>query len=276
VVGAATQPLGVNIGGGSVAGSTTVYEQFSGTVLGAAATTPSSATSVYQIAPYAFTASKLCVSLKGAQPSGGTLAVTLWDVPASGSWSTPAATSLTIAVPASGGIGVYCDRTDTASIASTDAFYLALVNGSGSTSATIYSISMMTSLPGGETGMILWGFNGSTMQSTHFYAPFTSVAGSGNAGEAQEEAAMPRALTASNLNCWATVAPGTNSATLTVRQNTASPASGLVATFPLATTGLIQDVTHTISYANQDLFSILYTQTSGTVATVTSCSMAVN
>jgi hypothetical protein len=183
---------------------------------------------------------------------------------------------LTISVPASGGVGTYCDITHTASIGSTDAFYFALVNGSGSGSGTINSVSIMTSLPSGATGMVIFGLGGQTManNSSLYFNPFVGNSGSGT--ETAHEFPMPRALTASNLNCYVTTAPLTSANNITVRQNAASPPSGLTVNLALLTTGLIQDTSHTISFANKDLFDLLDNQSSGTAPAVSSCSMQVD
>lgn len=271
VVGAAVQPLGVGLGGNSVVGSTTVYTGFSqGT-----STTNTTEALDFDVAPYAFTASNLCISLKGAAPSGGTFTATLRKATSGGSYA-PADTALVATVVASGGIGTYCDTTDTVAFAATDTFDVKLVNGSGSTGPTLYGLSMMTTVPNGSTGMIVWGFGGSTFpnNSTKYFPPFSVVAGSGT--EALDEAPMPRALSMSNLSCYVTTAPLTSTNALTVRQNAGNPSSGLTVTLALATTGVIQDVAHTISFANKDLFDIASTQASGTAPAVSSCSTAVN
>ena len=131
VVNMATQPMGVGFGGGSVAGSTTVY---SGPSQSAALTNTATESLDYVIAPYTFTASNLCIYNKGAQPSDGALTVTLRDTPSP--YTTPTSTALTTNVPTSGVIGLWCDTTHTVTINATDAFDFQIANASSSTSAT--------------------------------------------------------------------------------------------------------------------------------------------
>jgi hypothetical protein len=269
VVGVATQPLGVFLNGNSVAGSTTVYTGFSQSAI----TTQTAENLTFVIAPYAFTASNLCIALKGAAPSGGTFTATLRKATSGGSY-TPADTPLVATVVASGGIGTYCDTADSQAFSATDAFDVKLINGSSSTGPTLYSVTMLTTLPGGATGMIIFGTGGQTMTNNNYYPAFTSSAGT--ATEVNTSAPAPRVFTASNLSCYVTTAPGTDAANLTVRQNAASPGSGLTVQLALLTTGLIQDVAHTIAFANKDLFDLLDTQASGTAPAVSSCSMQVN
>ena len=263
--------MGVGFGGGSVAGSTTVY---SGPSQSAALTNTATESLDYVIAPYTFTASNLCIYNKGAQPSGGALTVTLRDTPSP--YTTPTSTALTTNVPTSGVIGLWCDTTHTVTINATDAFDFQIANASSSTSATLYGISMLTTLPAGATGMIIFGTGSQTMASasTLYFSGFSSSAG--NTTEQVETALAPRAFTASNLSCYVTTAPLTNSNAITVRKNLSSPASGLTVTLALLTTGLIQDTTHTISFANKDSLDLADTQASGTAPAVSSCSMAVN
>ena len=270
VVGVATQPLGVGLNGATVAGSGTVY-----TGPSQSATPNATETLMYVLAPYAFTASQLCVTLRGAAPSGGAFTVTLRDAPTPG--YTSADTALVATVPASGGIGTYCDTTHTVSVASGDAIDWKLVNGSGSTGPTIQGISMMTTIPGGKSGFVVFGLGGLTManNSSLYYLPMAG----GTAGSLTESTAgmpAPRSFTASNLSCYVTTAPLTDANTVTIRQNLASPSSGLTVSLALLATGFVQDNIHTISFSNKDVFDLLDNQVAGTAPAVSSCSMEID
>jgi len=272
VVGANAQPLGAVLQNNVVAGSSTVY---TGPSQGATANATEALMGV--IIPYASTAKNLCIKTANSQPAGSTgLTLTLRK---NGTTST----AVTVNIPASNVLGLYCDlfaaTGDSATFAAGDWMTWQLANASGSNSAQISTISMELDPTGvGPTGMVVFGMGGETLASgaAGFFPGFVNVAA--NTTESQVRAAMPRAVTMKNLYCIYTTPPGTNPVVVTVMKNGAAPASGLTVSIPTtgAGTQTISDTTDTISYANLDNFDIQFNQTAGANPAISSCSVEVD
>lgn len=269
VVGQNIQPQrwGANIT--SVAGSTTVYVNPGQSV------TPNATENLMVVPfPYAGTVSSLCFVTTGAQAAVGTLTATFRY---GATFGAIADTSLVSTVPISAGAGTYCDFSHTVSVAAGGVSTIKIVNSALLTGATVNGISYNIVPSGaGPTGMIIFGSGAQTIASGSpvYFSAFRLTGATGT--ESSTTAAMSRAATAKNLYCYVTTAPGTNSDVVTVRQNSASPASGLAVTITTSTTGIISDTSHTISFANLDLLDLQHSQSSGSNPAVSSCSMEID
>jgi hypothetical protein len=147
----------------------------------------------------------LCVYTGSTQPAVDSLVVTLQK--------NTADTTLVVTIPAGGTAGIWCDNdsTHTASGSAGDRINFKIQNkDTGTTSATIQSITLGMTPASPATGMIIFGLGGRTISSnqTNYYAPFGGSNFTLTAANAQ--VALPRAVTIRNLHCWVTSCPGTN------------------------------------------------------------------
>jgi hypothetical protein len=275
-VGSTSQLLGVNLAGATVTNGATVYTGFS---MSSTQRTDETLVEVPIPYPSGATARNLCVYMVTANGGGGNLVFTLRQgVGAAGAM---ADTLLVATVPLSSSAnGEYCDTTHSIALAQFDRIDVSIVNGNaGAVSGGIDGISMELVPSGTATGMIIWGSDGVTQTSaaTKYGAPFGNQ--QVQASDNVVHAGMPRAVTAKNLVCYATLAPLVHPQVMTVMQNGSGPGGGLVATVGVGD-GVpeeVSDVVHSISFAALDTFSMQYLNASGgTAGTISSCAMEVD
>ena len=214
----------------------------------------------------------LCVYTGTAQPGLGSLVVTLQK-------NTSTNTSLVVTVPAGGGPGVWCDNdsTHTASGSAGDWLDFKVQNNdTGTTSATIQSITLGLTPTSPATGMLVFGMGGRTLTvgQNNYFAPFGGSNWTTTSAYAQ--VALPRAVLVKNLHCYVAICPGTNKADFTVVKNGAAGALTISAA-PLSC-GAPRDISdtnsaHAMSFSQGDTIELLETQTGGTTASAASCTV---
>lgn len=268
IIGSTSQPLGwINPGNAVIGASTTVFVSPSH---GASPQATEAKAAV--VIPYASTAKNLCVFMNTAQSSNNSVVITL-RLTHAGSTSS---TALVTTIPLSGAAGTYCDSTDTVSIAAGDWITWQIQNNANANSGQFGSIAMELVPSGNATGMIVFGRDGisyNTTNANQYAAPFTTSANQTTYNIAA--APMPRAVTAKNLYCIYTAVPA-NQATATLFKNTAS--TSLVATIPTTGSGtqIVSDLVNSVSFAQFDTFNLAFLQNGGGSATISSCSMEVD
>ena len=274
ILGSASQPLGGNLAGATIAVGT-VYSGFS------TSATPNATETNVEI-PIALgnggTIQNFCFVLSSANSSSASLTATVRH--GVGSSGAMANTSLTVTAGNSYAAGVpYCDYNPSHAftVANGDRVTVSWT-GSGATSGGVegYGAQLIPNSP--ATGMLIAGADGLTFAAggTDYIGFFTNTGLQGN--EYVAEAVAPRTATFPNIQCYVTAAPTGASETVTLRQNGTNPSGGPVATIPTSFSAPgVQASSGSVQITAGQLFDLLFGNSGGSAAAgVSACSAEID